>query len=480
MKYILYLFIALTYINLCYSQEKEYATLSGKIMNADLDSLQITSLSGFKKTIKVNNDGFFKDTLKVGNFNTFTLSLRKRDQNQTLYLKNGYDLNLAVSLEGYNNSISFLGKGATINNYLMAKAQNTSAIKGDDFLKFLSLKEDEFTKKVETIKNNNLELLNDIANIDSDFNSFEIENISYEELNDYVFYYFMKKNKTAFSNDKNSQEYIPPKGFMPDKFFNFKFDNESLYKNSLSYNQICTITLIRDFNIRNSKNEITKKYLDSVFKKIKIGALKNEMAIQFSRLLSITKKTAEAKTYYNYFMSRNDLSKETKLKLKALYEPKEIKSVVSVNTNDKEVKKGELSPKFDYKNHIGETTSLDDLKGKYVYIDIWATWCGPCKKEIPFLKNVEKQYHGKNITFVSISVDEKYAFNTWENMVKEKELTGVQLFANNAFNSKFIKDYKVRSIPRFILIDPEGKLVDAYAPRPSDEKLLELFNSLNI
>jgi len=48
--------------------------------------------------------------------------------------------------------------------------------------------------------------------------------------------------------------------------------------------------------------------------------------------------------------------------------------------------------------NAGGTTSLDDLKGKYIYIDVWATWCGPCKAEIPFLKDVEKKYHGKKLS----------------------------------------------------------------------------------
>ena len=67
---------------------------------------------------------------------------------------------------------------------------------------------------------------------------------------------------------------------------------------------------------------------------------------------------------------------------------------------------GAASPTFtNYENYAGGTTSLEDLKGKYVYVDVWATWCGPCKREIPSLKKVEKEFHGKNIEFVSISVD---------------------------------------------------------------------------
>ncbi|MEZ4803129.1 MAG: TlpA disulfide reductase family protein [Gelidibacter sp.] len=156
----------------------------------------------------------------------------------------------------------------------------------------------------------------------------------------------------------------------------------------------------------------------------------------------------------------------------------------------KEFPKGAPSPTFaGYENHKGGTTSLADLKGKYVYIDVWATWCGPCKAEIPSLKKVEHDYEGKNIQFVSISVDDArrtgggsldVAKNKWKEMVTEKELGGIQLFSDNNWNSEFIKNYKINSIPRFILIDPKGNIVDADAPRPSSDKLIELFNEQGI
>ena len=123
---------------------------------------------------------------------------------------------------------------------------------------------------------------------------------------------------------------------------------------------------------------------------------------------------------------------------------------------------------------------MNDLKGKYVYVDVWATWCGPCKREIPFLKEVEKAYHGKNIEFVSISVDKAKDHATWKKMVEEKELTGIQLFAENDWNSNFVKGYKINGIPRFILIDPAGKIVSPDAPRPSSDDLKVLLNELKL
>ncbi|MBA6152620.1 TlpA disulfide reductase family protein [Gelidibacter maritimus] len=151
---------------------------------------------------------------------------------------------------------------------------------------------------------------------------------------------------------------------------------------------------------------------------------------------------------------------------------------------------GSPSPTFEnYENHKGGTTSLEDLKGKYVYVDVWATWCGPCIAEIPSLKELDAKYADKNIQFVSISIDDamrsgggdlEVAKNKWRTMVEEENLIGLQLFSDKNWQSDFVRDYKINGIPRFILIDPNGNVVDANAPRPSSKKLIELFDSLNI
>lgn len=142
---------------------------------------------------------------------------------------------------------------------------------------------------------------------------------------------------------------------------------------------------------------------------------------------------------------------------------------------------GKPSPDFkDYINYKGGTSSLDDFKGKYVYIDVWATWCVPCIYEIPFLKKVEKEFEGKNITFLSISADNLKDEGKWRKMIKEKDLHGVQLLADKAIESQFLVDYYIYGIPRFILLDPEGNVVNYDAPRPSMPELTELLNTLNL
>lgn len=137
-----------------------------------------------------------------------------------------------------------------------------------------------------------------------------------------------------------------------------------------------------------------------------------------------------------------------------------------------------IAPDFDYLNHAGGNIKLSDLKGKFVYIDVWATWCGPCRAEIPSLKKVEEQFHDKNIAFVSISVDVLKDMQKWKTFVTEKELGGIQLFADKDWKSDFIKAFNINSIPRFLLINPEGVVIDANASRPSEPKLTAQLSEL--
>ncbi|MGV3510224.1 MAG: TlpA family protein disulfide reductase, partial [Sphingobacteriaceae bacterium] len=109
---------------------------------------------------------------------------------------------------------------------------------------------------------------------------------------------------------------------------------------------------------------------------------------------------------------------------------------------------------------------------------VWATWCVPCIKEIPALKTLEEKYHSEPIKFVSISVDNKKDKGKWEAYVASNKLKGIQLFADKDFGSEFIKAYGINSIPRFILLDPDGKIISSNTLRPSHPKTEEMFSKL--
>lgn len=134
---------------------------------------------------------------------------------------------------------------------------------------------------------------------------------------------------------------------------------------------------------------------------------------------------------------------------------------------------GEAAIDFTYPDKDGNEFSLASFKGSLIYVDVWATWCGPCKAEIPSLQKLEEEYHDQNITFLSISVDRDK--DDWLKMIKEKDLGGTQLWADGW--SKITKDYAIFGIPRFMLFSVEGNVISTNAPRPSSEGIRELLDS---
>lgn len=135
-----------------------------------------------------------------------------------------------------------------------------------------------------------------------------------------------------------------------------------------------------------------------------------------------------------------------------------------------ETKTGVPAFQFNYPDINGKKTSLADLKGKVVLIDMWATWCGPCRAEEPHWEKLNEEFNGKPVAFVGVSVDQDKP--KWDNYVKEKKLKGIQLHAGS--DNELSNAYKVNSIPRYLLIDKAGNLITADSPRPSDPKLKAL------
>lgn len=138
---------------------------------------------------------------------------------------------------------------------------------------------------------------------------------------------------------------------------------------------------------------------------------------------------------------------------------------------------GHAAPGWAYPTVEGELVALDDLRDKVVYVDVWATWCGPCKKEIPHLDELQTALAGRDdIVFTSVSIDEDG--QAWRDMVADKQLKGIQVHAKEAWESSIVKDYAIRGIPRFMVIDKEGNIGSANAPRPSTGKVEEMFLEL--
>lgn len=124
----------------------------------------------------------------------------------------------------------------------------------------------------------------------------------------------------------------------------------------------------------------------------------------------------------------------------------------------------------------GKKVALSDFLGKVVLIDVWATWCGPCLKEIPSLKKLHEDYKGKDLVIISYSVDEIKDVEKWKTAIIDNKLQGIQLVGENGFQSDICKNYSIKAIPRFLVFSKDGKIVTIDAPRPSQPELSKLLD----
>ncbi len=125
---------------------------------------------------------------------------------------------------------------------------------------------------------------------------------------------------------------------------------------------------------------------------------------------------------------------------------------------------GKPAPAFTFKDVNGKSYSLSDFKGKVVYLDIWASWCGPCKQQIPAAKELEEQFKGKNVAFVAVSIDQSE--EAWKKVLVSSTPPGIQLYAKGD-DGAFAQNYGIVSIPRYYLIDKNGNVISPDAKRPS-------------
>lgn len=136
--------------------------------------------------------------------------------------------------------------------------------------------------------------------------------------------------------------------------------------------------------------------------------------------------------------------------------------------------KGSPFPDVELTDADGNAVSFASFRGSYVYVDVWASWCGPCCKEAPYLQALEKELSGnKNIRFVSVSIDK--SSDAWRKKMSDLGLHGVQLL--NRDNS-LAEALNIKGIPHFLIYDRKGRLYMYDAPRPSSPRLKALLNEL--
>lgn len=441
----------------CAQEPKEtYTTLSGTIAGSEVQEVKLYG-NGYEASLKVE-DGRFTDTLNITKSDYYTLRIGR--ESTGMYLQPGNQIDLSINTEEFDESVTYTGAGSAANNYLAAKYLASEEEK--DFAEVFAMNETDFLAENKKYTQRYLDLLNSMEGLDPDFVQKEDQEIHYTHLTNIEYYqdYYRYLGKTP-----ESKKFVVSEGFY-DELEGQDMSDTTAFRNSAGYRRLIGAHFNRLAEQRMDEDEnahAALTYIDVVNEALPNGYAKDEVLASYLR-----------------FGLKPDNRLEDVAEAFLTTQPSEENLVMFTEKYElyKTITPGLDSPDFNYENHAGGKTALADLNGRYLYVDIWATWCGPCIREIPSLKQLEADYHDKNIEFVSISIDKPNDYDKWKQMVVDRELGGVQLMADKDWQSDFVVGYGIKGIPRFIVIGPDGKIVNADAPRPSNPEIRAIFDEL--
>ena len=130
---------------------------------------------------------------------------------------------------------------------------------------------------------------------------------------------------------------------------------------------------------------------------------------------------------------------------------------VQANAPNTAIAVGQMAPEIALQDASGKIQTLSSLKGKYVLVDFWASWCGPCRAENPNVVNAYEKYKNKNFTILGVSLDDNKA--NWMEAIKADKLNWLQISDLKKWESVAVNAYQIDGIPFNVLLDPEGKIV---------------------
>ena len=422
---------------------------SAKVDNPNSDSLSIIKL--FKdetlQTIHLdsNNTGQKSFYLPMAYYSLFD-----GNESTQIFLKPGYKLHLYLNAKEFDESIKYTGKGAAENNYLAQKTLLEEKLgKLVYYGYYAALNEKDFLHLVDSIYNLQLNLFNKYGkDFDKDFKYIELHSLKIDRLSKIKDFEGMHRYVTGDTS------------FAVSDTFPKVFDNINEYLNNER------LLIMPFFN--NFIESYVTSILSSIYRKDKTIDYYNVFLDILDTTVSSDKiKERLASDFIKYkFKKVKDYEAAYKKLLKLDKNKEDVKQLNEIYEKVKKIQNGQVSPSFELYDIDSNLVKLSDFRGKLVYIDVWAPWCLPCRKSIPYFEELKEEYKDKDVAFVSIC--RLYQRDKWAKTVKLSELTGVQLFAPEP--NQFISDYMIDGVPYYILIDKEGKILEKSAPRPENTK----------
>ncbi len=249
-----------------------------------------------------------------------------------------------------------------------------------------------------------------------------------------------------------------------DKYqFPKKLDKLKAYAN-INDNDLVSYGSFTDYmyeTIRSKSGSNDSTYFALVENDIKNQQLKD---VLYFKAINGTLSKLKDSAFRNYYLNRIiPFIKNDKFKNK-LY---------ATNNRFNNLQRGKLAYIFKGEALNGAEMILAQLANRYVVIDVWATWCGPCTKESPFFEELAEKYTSDKVSFMALSIDEDK--KAWQMKAPYKSKKVIQLLAKNE-GETFTTAYAISTIPRFMLIDPEGRIVDTNLPPPSNPEFENILN----
>jgi thiol-disulfide isomerase/thioredoxin len=410
-------------------------------------------------TVNVGADGTFH--IKLDLDSAAYLRFFYNDEYASMYLQPGDSIHLTLDTEMFDETIKYSGKGAEANNcfaglYLLDENVNSKMAYMDRYL-MAPLEFRAYADSVKTLKSEFVNNFHATQALPQRFMDDQLATFLYDwaaDLEDYSASVVHVQNPDSVVIPEQYYSYLQEAVLeRPELLHNGAYRN---FVNTRCGQMAYDNVMAKDSSAGQLAVNLEK--LNVINNEIKHQAAKNVFLHEsMMEIISYQGSTDISEIMSFYRHNCTDSSK--------------------VNMADKEyaewqvIAPGKPAPNFSYEQFgTGEKVSLSSLKGKVVYVDVWATWCGPCRREIPDLQQMEHDYAGKDVVFVSVSVDESK--EDWEKMVAEESLGGIQLLAENNWESDICKNYKINGIPRFILVGKDGNLISCDADRPSSFEVI--------